>query len=212
MDGRPETAKNFWLCANKYPEYPFKEEKLRHMLNFIMRRNYWLETICDVGCGDGHLARILYEIYRPRHMHLCDLNTKWVNQLQDHFIDKSVTVDRVDLLSWVQYSLPTADLTLFMGVLPYIFDDDKAVGVLKQLHGKRIYVQTACSVRKEDISVHGFHEEMNKRYAALYRTTEHVEALLTAADMRMAGAYRAYPDKIDSSSDTKQIWFYCERE
>lgn len=202
-------AKNFWSKRKQYPNYPNTKQRRLVDINFIINNIGDLDSILDIGCADGYLLIALREFtdatkfygYDISEDMLKDLKLRWglIKKLESKVCDFTKITD-----------FPRTDLTVSMGLFPYIFDYNDLHNILVGIKSNTLIVRVPCTMKDKDEYINTYSEDLNSYYSSVYRTTSNYLSILNEfyTDVNME---RAYSDNIESKYGTKHFFFVCER-
>lgn len=193
-------AKKFWKNQKKYPEYGTIKKRRLHELNYLVPKLEGVESLMDLGCGDGALIKCLRE--------LTDIKTYFAYDIATGLMeDIPAITNEYDCTN--PEPLPPTDFTVFAGVIPFLFEDEQVYDVLDEINSPVLYVKAPCSMEDEEIYVNTFSEKLGENYSSLYRTEEQMLDIL-GQYYNFIEVSRAYPDEIESEFGTKQLIFLCK--
>lgn len=102
--------------------------------------------------------------------------------------------------------LPMTDVTLSLGVFPYIFDNNDLHRILGNIESDLLIVRVPCTFNKEDEIINKFSDDLGENYASIYRTIDNYVSILSDHFV-VSEISRAWPDEIESRYGTKQFYF-----
>jgi len=111
--------------------------------------------------------------------------------------------------SFTESELPKVDMTVCMGAMLYVFDDDDLKYMLSNMKSSIFICRVPCSMN-DRVEINKFSEEFDADYAAVYRTIpEYIQIISEYFDIKSID--RCYPDEIESKFGSKQFFFTCRR-
>lgn len=204
-----EVANKFWMARKEYPKYPNVNERRLIDVNFIINNIEAPESIIDLGCGTGYLLTVLRDLTNIKDFYGYDISDGLLNRLKSRWGNvEGLHTKQCDFTRLK--NLPNTDLTITMGMFPYIFDFQDLHDIVARIKSKKFIVRTPCTLNDEAEYVNTYSEDLGDYYSSVYRTTQaYFDVLLYYFDdVRMV---KAYPDEIESKYGTKQFFFVCER-
>lgn len=191
-------ANNFWKNCSKYPEYA-ADIKLRRFyeLKYLIPKLSG-DSILDLGCGDGALLNCLIFLTNFKRYYGYDLSANLLENLNP-MIERSV-YDCYDPVT-----LPKVDVTIFAGVLPYLFEDDIVIKLFSAMRTNTLFLRTTCTLKQESEFINKFSEELKENYSAIYRPLSQVLNLIQSK-FKIESVDRVYPNNIESKFGTKQFY------
>jgi len=194
-----EIAKQFWTRAD-YPKYGTIKQRRLHEFNYLYPYLKDAQSVLDLGCGDGALVEILRHLIDAK-LTACDLSEPFIEDIHPDI--KSFVYD-----SYEPTELPTADVTIWAGAIPFLFEDEVVIEQLKYINSPKLLVRCPCA--EEDTYINKHSEELKEQYSSRYRTTMHITSLLETK-YKVEKIERIYPDDIESKFGTKQYYFVCQK-
>lgn len=203
-----DTAKKFWTDRVDYPNYPYVLHRRLIDLNYVAQRTRSLNSILDLGCGDGSLLLSLREVTQIRKFYGYDISNNLLNMLKNKWGDSpGLTVKETDFLC---DNLPEVDATTSLGSFSYVFEDQQLHDVLNNVNSSLLIVRASCTLKKENELIKTFSQDLGAEYASIYRTVNNLISILNEHFI-VSEVDRAYPDEIESKYDTKHFFFLCKR-
>jgi len=200
-----EVAEYFWTSQKKYPEYPYLKERRLFEIQFILNNiDIQTQSILDAGCGDGSTLLLIRELTYIKNLHGYDLSEHLI-QMAKRKLGDSAQLHTINFN--FSHRLPQTDITLSLGVLPYLFSVESIQNYLSLINSRTLIVRTPCDLT-QTTEINKYSEDLKNQYAAKYRTPDEIEALL-AQKFVVEKAVRAYPDAIESKFGTKHFFFVC---
>lgn len=197
-----ETAKEFWKNQKTYPKYGTIKQRRLYELNYLIPHLKGVESILDIGCGDGAVIKCLQHLTDIEKYYACDI-------AEDLMKDIPAETFICDCTNPPDF--PEVDFTMCAGVIPYIFEDNSVIDLLKSIKSKRVYIKAPCTLLPEDDLVNTFSEKLQAEYASRYRTVDSMKELIEQV-FEIQEVVRAYPDDIESEFGTKQYIFLCSKQ
>lgn len=197
-----DKAKTFWKNQTTYPNYGTIKQRRLHELNYLVPKLKNVNSLLDLGCGDGALIKCLRE--------LTDIKTYYALDIAENLMSDIPAITQIYDCTDPE-PLPMTDFTVFAGVIPFLFNDLEVINVLKEIKSPILYVKCPCSMEENSISVDTYSEKLQADYKSLYRTTGQIVYLLKQAGFKVKEVIRAYPDDIESEFGTKQYIFLCNQ-
>lgn len=194
-----DIASTFWKNSKSYPEYGTIKQRRLYEINYLVPKLRG-ETILDLGCGDGALLNCLINLLDFKEVYGYDYSESLLENLHPSVKSRSFDVYKDDLTS-----LPETTETIFAGVLPFVFEDEYVLKVLKSIKSERLFLRTPCTLKDESELVKTYSEHLKSNYASYYRTIDHVISLMKQTH-RIESVDRVYPDEIESQFGTKQFY------
>lgn len=204
-----EVAKTFWCKRKQYPNY--KNTKQRRFLDvsFIMKYIKNPNSVLDLGCADGYLLIALREFTEIEKFYGCDICENLLNKLKLRWgPDKNIETKVYDFTKDTNY--PQTDLTLSMGLFPYIFDRNDLCNILQNIKSDILIVRCPCTMQTQDEYINTYSNDLGTEYSSIYRTTQNYLDILKLFYTNVHFE-RSYPDEIESDYGTKHFFFVCKR-
>lgn len=209
-DRHYKTAANFWETRIKYPDYPNTLKRRLLDVNFISNRIHSMNSVLDLGCGDGSTLLSLREFTEIKVFYGYDISPNLIKQLKNKWGKWSgLNTYTGDFLHLKDF--PKVDITLSLGSFPYVFDDADLFKLLETINTEWLIVRAPCNINEEHISevINKYSEDLGDNYAAIYRTrSTYIHILSKKFDV--FETTRAYPDEIESKYGTKHFFFVCK--
>lgn len=194
-----EIAKQFW-DRKDYPEYGTIKQRRIHEINLILPYLKGANSILDLGCGDGALVECLRHL-TDAELYAYDFSEKLLSNI--HPAIETKVYDCYD-----PKPLPETDVTIWGGVVPFIFEDEDVVNMVNVIDSPILLLRAPCA--EEDTYVNTHSEALGQQYSSRYRTTMHIVSLLKDK-YEVKDIIRVYPDDIESKFGTKQYYFICQK-
>ena len=202
MQATSKVSKDFWTSRTTYPKFASKIRRF-HEINYLIPRLEGVTSLVDVGCGSGELLDLLLRLTDIESYIGLDIST---NLLE--LVDKRVNTYLYDMESG--QSLPDSDVTLFSGVIQYVFDDKLLEKLLNSVRSDKIIIRTSCTNESNDLLVSKYSQELGADYASNYRTLDNTLKLV-AKHFTITETDRVYPDHLDSKFNSTQFWITATR-
>lgn len=203
-----KTAKEFWETRNEYPPFIYKLQRRYLDLGVVLKYINNINSVSDLGCGEGQLLIMLRELTNIKNYHGYDLSPVFIKELISRWGNCS-GLDAQTIDFTILDEFPNTDMCLCMGVFPYVFEDEVLKHILSNITSKLFITRIPCALGQERIEVDKFSEDLGDFYAAVYRTVpEYISILSEFFDIKSID--RCYPDEIESKHGTKQFFFVCE--
>jgi SAM-dependent methyltransferase len=201
-----ETAWNFWTNREEYPNYPHALQRRLIDANYVTKRTRLLNSILDLGCGDGSLLLSLREFTQISKFYGYDISKNLLNMLINKWGNcPGLTVKETDFL---YDTLPEVAVTTSFGSFSYVFEDEQLHVLLKNVNSSLLIVRASCTLKKENELIKTFSEDIGAEYASIYRTVNNLISILSEHFI-VSEVDRAYPDEIESKYGTKHFFFVC---
>ena len=200
-------AKEFWTKNSRYPNYPNTKQRRFIDISFVMQHLGECKSVMDIGCADGYLLLVLREITDIERFYAYDINSTLLEKLQSRWdIDSILHAHTYDLSK--KEDFPTTDLTLCMGLFPYIFKEDDINTILSNIKSDTLIVRAPCTMKDKDEYINKFSDDLGCDYSSIYRTKDNYLGILGKFynDIKMI---KSYPDEIESKYGTKHYYFVC---
>ena len=208
MRRESKVAEAFWQTRREYPPVIHNFQRRYLELGIILDYIDGIESILDLGCGEGYILLLLRELTDIKLYYGYDISQIFINNLIDRWGNYAGLNAHV-----VNYTttnkFPVADMSICMGSMLYIFDDNALKHMLKNLKSKMFICRVPCSM-DDRVEIDKFSKEFDANYAAVYRTIpEYIDMLSESFEIKSID--RCYPDDIESKHGTKQFFFVCKR-
>ena len=207
MRSEGKVAEKFWKTRNEYPPVIYNYQRRYLDIGIILDYIENVESILDIGCGEGQVLLMLRELTSISEYHGHDLSPVFINNLNKRWglwpgLNTKVT-------SFTKTELPETDMAVCMGAMLYVFDDDDLKHMLSNVRSNIFICRVPCSMEAR-IEINKFSAEFESDYAAVYRTIPEYISILSN-DFNVKSIDRCYPDEIESKHGTKQFFFVCSR-
>lgn len=204
-------AQQFWKNQIVYPEYGNIKQRRYHEVTYFLKKLGFspINTLVDLGCGDGSFVRCVDTLLEINRVHCFDLSEPLMKAIPTSSRISAQVFDCSDPRYF--QLLPAADVLMFGGVINFIFDDAVAIRLLQHFNAAHIFIRAVCTLGPQDELVNTYSERLKSQYASYYRTVECTLRLITAAGLIVKEHVRIYPDEIESAFNTRQYMFYVTR-
>jgi len=207
-----DVIKNFWESKVDYPSvWVLPQRRLRDFNWIISRLTANTSSLSDIGCGEGSISFYINQFLNLEKIYLIDQSSSYLKQAKEKWennnIQTNVATLQLDIIN-LDKNLPKTDVSLFLGVIPYVIQDDSLSLLFKKIKSKQFIVRTPCTMNVEDELINKYSEELKSEYAAKYRTLANTIKLLSDSFI-VHEVERIYPDNLDSKFGTKQFIFNC---
>lgn len=195
-----ETAKNFWTKHNEYPDFGNIKKRRLFELNYLLPKLTDVNTLLDLGCGDGALLNCI--------MYLKDFSKLYGYDFSEGLlanVHSSIETKVFDCYNFNKEDLPHVDGVICGGLVQYIFHDDVVIKLLSSLNTKMIYLRSSCTLDDRPHIVNTFSENLNSTYSSIYRPLPDLMKLVSEF-FTIECVDRIYPDDIESAHGTKQFY------
>lgn len=196
-----DTARKFWVNQDQYPNYGTIKDRRLYELNYLVPKIKDKDSLLDLGCGDGALIKCLKELTNIKTFYAFDIAEKMM-------VNIPAILGYYDCYNPVD--LPKTDVTVFSGVIPFLFDEDIIHDNLSRIQSDLIYIKSPCSMETQDILVDTFSEQLNSNYSSIYRTIPTMFKIIEK-HFKIIEVNKIYPEEIESDFGTKQISFICKK-
>jgi len=204
------TAKDFWKDLKQYPSYPNIKERRLIDVNFIVSNSSGSNSVIDLGCGDGYLLIALREFTEITKFYGYDISEKLLQQLVYRWgKTKGLKADVCDFVEVAKF--PKTDLTVSMGMFPYIFNVDDLESIIDAVTSDTFIVRVPCTGKEEDEYIDTYSKDLNANYSSIYRTKENYLSILKKF-YKEVNVERSYSDDIESKYGTKHYFFVCKEK
>jgi len=132
-----DTARKFWVNQEQYPNYGTIKDRRLHELNYLIPKIKDKGSLLDLGCGDGALIKCLKELTNIETFYAFDIAEKMM-------VNIPAITGYYDCYNPVD--LPKTDVTVFSGVIPFLFDEDIIHDNLSRIQSDLIYIKSPCSM------------------------------------------------------------------
>ncbi len=205
-----KVAIDFWMNRKDYPNYPHTDKRRQIDLKFILDNIFNCQSVLDLGCGDGAILCALKNLTNIKKFYGYDISLGLLKNLAANWgRSDNLKIKHINFLDIKK--LPSVDLTLCLGIFPYIFEDEALINLLKKINTDILIVRSPCTLKQEDEIINTYSKELASNYAAIYRTVEKCYEILSH-EFNIVKNIRAYPDEIESKYGTKHFYFLCKKK
>ena len=167
-----------------------------------------VNSVLDLGCADGYLLIALREFTNAERFYGYDISSELLHTLDLRWGSvKDLNTKVCDFTEDIDF--PQTDLTLSMGLFPYIFDDQDLHNILASIKSNSLIVRVPCTLNDHDEYINKYSEDLCSEYSSIYRTAQNYTSILKTFYKKI-GRERSYPDNIESKYGTKHFFFVCE--
>ncbi len=202
-----KTAGRFWRTRKEYPPVTCNFQRRYLDLGIVLRYIDGVDSLLDLGCGEGQMLLMLRELTDIKNYYGYDLSSTFIDNLIKRWGGGPIIARAIDFT--IVDKLPKTDMCLCMGVMLYIFDDLLLKNTLKRIRSKTLIVRVPCSLGKNRLEIDKYSAEYGDNYAAVYRTIPEYISILSES-FNIKSIDRCYPDEIESDYDSKQFYFICK--
>ncbi len=202
-----KVAEKFWETRREYPPVTCNFQRRYLDLDIILKYIDGINSISDLGCGEGQVLLMLRE--------LTDISNYYAYDLSQTFIDNLIRRWgncpglKAQAVNFITTSFPETDMCICMGAMLYVFDDNDLKYMLSNIESKIFICRVPCNLESDRLEIDKFSEEFNDNYAAVYRTIPEYISILSES-FNIKSIDRCYPDTIESKFGSKQFFFICE--
>lgn len=202
-------AKKFWKQQKQYPNYPNTKERRIIDINFVIdnietiaSKGGYIESVLDLGCADGYLLFALNEKTNIKNFYGYDISKK--------LLPKSTEDIKFKLCDFTKIKkYPKVDMSLSMGMFPYIFENNDLYNIISKIKSKMLLVRSPCTLKSQDEYINKYSKELKNNYSCVYRTCEKYIDIFKKFYINV-DITKAYPDNIESKYGTKHYYFVCK--
>lgn len=203
-------ARDFWKSHKSYPNYSVdivkrRDYEVEYLLPFLTN----CQTLLDLGCGDGSLVKILSQKTNIQKFYAYELSENLLTNLNQKEVNAELEMKVLNLTKNT-YTLPSVDVVVFAGVIPFLFEDSDVLEVITKLETPKLFVRAPCTHKENNELVDTFSKDLNAEYTALYRTKENIQKLLST-HFKVKNIFPIYPDELESKYGTRQYYFECDK-
>jgi SAM-dependent methyltransferase len=208
-----QTVKDFWAKQTIYPSiWSSHERRLRDINWIIPRLPNNINTLCDIGCGDGKISHLITQFVNIKNIYLVDQSLNYLTTALFRWQNEPKLYPHIEIIQFdltrIDKPLPESDVTLFLGTKVYIFEDGQIISLLRKIPSKQLIIRTPCTRAMEDETINKYSEELKSEYAANYRTLSNTIKLISDSFI-VDEVQRIYPDHLNSKFGTRQFIFNC---
>ncbi len=202
-------AEKFWQSREEYPPVIYNYKRRYIDLGVVLDNIDGVESVLDLGCGEGQVLLMLRELTNIKEYYGYDLSKTFIDNLLCRWGNAPGLTVREGNFTTID-DFPTTDICICMGSMLYIFDDNALKHMLKNLKSKIFICRVPCSM-DDRAEIDKFSKEFDANYAAVYRTIpEYIDMVSESFEIKSID--RCYPDDIESKHGTKQFSFVCKRK
>lgn len=201
-----ETAKKFWESREEYPPVTCNYQRRYLDLGMILEHVEGVDSVLDLGCGEGQNLLMLRELTSISEYYAYDLSEVFINNLVIRWGNCDGLV--VQVKDFISAELPKVDLCICMGAMLYVLDDDKLTRMLSNIKANKFICRVPCELGNR-VTIDRFSPEFKADYAAVYRTIPEYISILSDFFV-IKNINRCYPDSLESEYGSKQYLFVCE--
>jgi len=209
MWGKSKVAEKFWISRNEYPPVIYNFQRRYLDLGIILDHIDDVESILDLGCGEGQVLLMLRELTAIKDYYGYDLSKTFIDNLILRWGNNTPKLIAQEMNFTKFDDFPTTDMCVCMGVALYVLDDKILKDTLSNLKSNIFIFRAPCSMN-DRVDINKFSKEFNANYAAVYRTIPEYISILSDS-FNIESIDRCYPDSIESKHGTKQFFFICKR-
>ena len=210
MLGMNKIAKKFWKTRKKYPPFIYNFQRRYLDVGIILKYTNGVDSILDLGCGEGQILLILRELTDIKSYYGYDLSQFFITNLINRWgngLELNALITDFTTLN----EFPATDMCICMGVMLYMVDDEILKHMLSNILSKLFIVRIPCILERDRLEIDKFSENLGDRYVAVYRTIPEYISILSEF-FNIKSIDRCYPDEIESVHGSKQFFFVCERK
>lgn len=201
-------SEDFWKTRKEYPPVTYNFQRRYFDLGIILKYIENIDSILDLGCGEGQILLMLRELSDITSYYGYDLSKIFIDNLikrwgKWHGLETKVT----NFI--ITEKLPKTDMCICMGAMLYVFDDTDLKYMLSNVNSKIFICRVPCILGPDRLKINKFSKDYNSNYAAVYRTIPEYISILSES-FTIKSIDRCYPDVIESKHGTKQFFFICE--
>jgi len=205
-----KTAEKFWKSRKEYPPVTCNFQRRYLDLGMILNHIDGVNSILDLGCGEGQNLLMLRELTDIKDYYAYDLSKVFIKNLIKRWGKYSgLTVKTVNFTK--VNNLPETDMCICMGAMLYVIDDESLKYMLSNIKSKLFICRVPCNLGTGRLEIDKFSEEFKSDYAAVYRTISEYISILSESFI-IKSIDRCYPDEIESEYGSKQFFFVCEKK
>lgn len=204
-----KTAENFWKSRKEYPPVIYNFQRRYLDLGIILKHVNCVNSILDLGCGEGQNILLLRELTGIKNYYAYDLSKVFIKNLIKRW-GKYPGLEAKVVNFTKTNRLPETDVCICMGAMLYVTDDESLKYMLSNIKSKLFICRVPCNLESGRIEINKFSEDYGENYAAVYRTVSEYISILSGCFV-IKSLDRCYPDEIESKYGSKQFFFVCER-
>lgn len=204
-----KTAEKFWKTRKDYPPVIYNFQRRYLDLGVTLKYTDNINSILDLGCGEGQILLMLRELTNIKSYYGYDLSQFFINNLISRWGNcPGLNAQATDFTTLDGF--PKTDMCICMGVMLYIFDDEILKHMVSNISSELFIVRVPCNLESDRTEIDKFSKDYGANYAAVYRTIPEYISILSEFFI-VKSINRCYPDEIESKYDSKQFFFVCER-
>lgn len=207
MRRKSKVAEKFWKTRCDYPPFIYNHQRRYIDLGVVLEHIDGVRSILDLGCGEGHILLMLRELTSIKEYYGYDLSSVFITNLIKRWGKYPGLSTKVADFT---VGLPETDMSICMGVMSYIFDDNELKQMLSNIKSNIFICRVPCNLTGEKVEINKFSKEFNDIYAAVYRGIPEYISILSNS-FNIIDINRCYPDNIESKYNSKQFFFICKR-
>lgn len=205
-----KTAEKFWKTRREYPPVTCNFQRRYLDLGIILKHIDGVDSILDLGCGEGQVLLMLRELTDINNYHAYDLSQTFINNLIKRWGNcPGLEAQAANFTTTSRF--PETDMCICMGAMLYVFDDNDLKYMLSNIKSKIFICRVPCNLESDRLEIDKFSKEFKGDYAAVYRTMPEYIFILSES-FNIKSIDRCYPDTIESKYGSKQFFFVCERK
>ena len=204
-----KTAEKFWKSRKEYPPVTCNFQRRYLDLGVVLKHIDGVNSILDLGCGEGQNLLMLRELTDIKDYYGYDLSKVFIKNLTKRWGKYPGLKAKVVNFTKVN-NLPVTDMCICMGAMLCVVDDDDLKYMLSNIKSKIFICRAPCNLETSRLEIDKFSEEFGENYAAVYRTIPEYISLLSKF-FTIKSIDRCYPDDIESKYGSKQFFFVCEK-
>lgn len=205
-----KTAEEFWKTRNEYPPVTCNFQRRYLDLGIILKYIDGVDSILDLGCGEGQVLLMLRELTDIDSYYAYDLSKVFIHNLIKRWGHCPGLEARTGNFTTIS-KYPETDMCICMGSMLYVFDDDALKYMLSNIKSKIFICRVPCNLESGRLEIDKFSKEFEDNYAAVYRTIPEYISILSES-FNIKSIDRCYPDEIESKFGSKQFFFVCEKK
>jgi hypothetical protein len=189
-------AKTFWQKQTKYPNYDNIKERRLYELNYLVPKLKGMNSLLDLGCGDGALIKCLRELTHIKKYYAYDYAKGLLKDIPA--ITKYYDCNEPK-------QLPKTDITILAVVLQFM-EEDKIDNLLKRIKSDIVYIRSSCA--NKELRINTYSKQLKSNYESIYRTKKKTIEIISR-HFKVKEVKRIYPNILESKYGHKQYVFYC---
>lgn len=137
VEGNHEDKYNATNPISKYLVSGFINN-FRSLLHSLPKNS--IRTVCEVGCGEGELLKIVHDIFPKAKLYGCDLAENELKKARKHTKGIDISFEKADAENLINYKDKQFDLTLCCEVLEHLEKPKKGIAELFRITSKHSLV------------------------------------------------------------------------